>query len=186
MAESNLDRSRREASDLIKRTEKKEHTHRDIDLSRIEHLFLGSTCDVSGKSLGTMETIEFLEKNKNPEIIYRELFTPVALINKKDSLEKINERRSLSEMRGMFTVLDYNQQRYLSVSRKLHPYIELNNAGEKGEIPNGWKVGLVGDDGKEGKFILLKVNPKFKKYFVLEGDLEGKGQMLKLRLGQGK
>jgi hypothetical protein len=164
------------------RLEAKENTSRDVNLTLIEHAFIGSSVPLGDKLWDTKGIIEYIGKEKDPENIKKKLLTPLAFNGVNGDIGKINEVRSREkQMVGFFSLIDINQQ--MELPENFDIYLKLGNADEKGQISGRWEIGLIDDvNGVEVDASRLKVDPAFSRYFSLEKNPVGSNMILSFNI----
>ncbi len=159
--------------------ERNEQEFTNLDLTPLEHILIGSSTYVNGKSFNFETFAQQFMEGSLPEDIYK----PLSM--QKDSIEAIEKKRNQKgELEGMFGFLNYEDE----ILSQYVPYMKIDNLIDRsdGIIDAGWVMGLK-ENGKEikdaGVLSHLAINPEFEKFFHLEPIEHTHEKMLTLKQG---
>lgn len=183
---NNMEIGGREASQRKFQGHEKQSSERTFsasNLSIIEHIMIGSSAIVGKKSWGNKDVERLLGTVKNRDGLRKKLLTPIAFLDKEKTVAEIRKERSQKRrLIGEFPIFDSNQQIQLAHDQNIKVYLELGEINGNGELSGEWKVGLVDDKNNEIDSSDIRLSPEQIRYFILEKDQLGKGQILRLRL----
>jgi hypothetical protein len=162
-------------SEIRKNQPEKKVDYKPRDLSIIEICLSGGTEKLKEKQYVWKTLLSDLDQGILSE---DEVLTPLVLIDGGILATKVNKRRLARKMLigGSMSIFQRGDS---DLNIGYEPYIELGTLDNKGKTSGRWRVGINDMNERQASFEELKLNPSFAKYFVLEKNPKGSGQILK-------
>lgn len=127
----------------------KEKFSRHSHLAPVEHIIIGSTAEVDGKSFGTVDYFGLLKAQQDVD---PKFFIPPAVLGKgPQSVTAVNEIRSPIHLDGSLNCFTLDQVDLMIDHPGLVPSFFPGELDENGYVANEFKVGIV--DTKTGKLV---------------------------------